>query len=129
MVAQTFALNRVFLGSKTCVPPPTLCLQEQVCLFHCVVLWQHKTMLGPGNTPLRSLACVPEPHSCHLSSHRHHACVQAPCLIERNNKFYLFYSGNDYGSQHYAVGVAIAEQVTGEGWTVAPVLCACSAVL
>eukprot|EP00891_Asterochloris_glomerata_P007606 jgi/Astpho2/7606/Aster-x0326 len=39
--------------------------------------------------------------------------IEAPCLIERNNKFYLFYSGNDYGSQHYAVGVAIAEQVTG----------------
>ena len=107
-------MNIVILCGSTRVTHAVLCPQRQGCLVQGVVLQRHKTMLCPHNSTLPGPACFAEAHSYYLRFHRYHSCLQAPCLIERNNKFYLFYSGNDYGPQHYAVGAPIAQQATGE---------------
>lgn len=39
--------------------------------------------------------------------------VEAPTLWKRDGRYYLFYSANDYASQRYAVGYAVADQVLG----------------
>jgi arabinan endo-1,5-alpha-L-arabinosidase len=39
--------------------------------------------------------------------------VEGPTLWEREGKYYLFYSANDYASEDYAVGYAVADSPTG----------------
>lgn len=39
--------------------------------------------------------------------------VEAPTLIKRGSYYYLFYSGNNYGTDSYAVGVARATNIAG----------------
>ncbi len=39
--------------------------------------------------------------------------VEAPVLWKHNNKYYLFYSANDYTSPRYAVGYAVADHLLG----------------
>ncbi|MBI5671441.1 MAG: family 43 glycosylhydrolase [Chloroflexi bacterium] len=39
--------------------------------------------------------------------------VEAPTLWKHDDRYYLFYSANDYASRRYAIGYAIAEAVTG----------------
>lgn len=41
------------------------------------------------------------------------ALVEAPTLVERDGRYVLFYSANDYGSDAYAVGAAVADRVDG----------------
>ena len=41
--------------------------------------------------------------------------VEAPFLWKHNGRYYLFYSGNGYGSAEYAIGYAVADAVAGEG--------------
>jgi arabinan endo-1,5-alpha-L-arabinosidase len=39
--------------------------------------------------------------------------VEAPILWQHNDQYYLFYSANSYLSQDYAVGYAVADEITG----------------
>ncbi|MGE5225146.1 MAG: glycoside hydrolase family 43 protein [Omnitrophica WOR_2 bacterium] len=39
--------------------------------------------------------------------------VEGPILWERDGKYYLFYSANDFNSPRYAVGYAVADKITG----------------
>ncbi|KAK9802632.1 hypothetical protein WJX73_008060 [Symbiochloris irregularis] len=39
--------------------------------------------------------------------------VEAPFLWKRNGRYYIFYSGSDYGSAKYAIGYAVADHVAG----------------
>ncbi|WP_394279846.1 glycoside hydrolase family 43 protein [Microbacterium sp.] len=39
--------------------------------------------------------------------------IEAPTLVERDGRYHLFYSANDYGSDAYAIGVATATAPTG----------------
>jgi beta-xylosidase len=39
--------------------------------------------------------------------------TEAPTMLKRNGKYYLFYSGNDYRSQTYAVGYAVCKSAAG----------------
>jgi beta-xylosidase len=39
--------------------------------------------------------------------------VEAPTLWKHNGKYYLFYSANNYAGPDYAIGYAIADEVTG----------------
>ncbi|MFS0866616.1 glycoside hydrolase family 43 protein [Microbacterium sp. 179-B 1A2 NHS] len=41
------------------------------------------------------------------------ALIEAPTLVERDGRYHLFYSANDYGSDAYAVGVATATEIAG----------------
>ncbi|MCL7987538.1 glycoside hydrolase family 43 protein [Sphingobacterium sp. lm-10] len=42
--------------------------------------------------------------------------AEGPTVIKRDNKYYMFYSANDFRNPYYAVGVAVADQATGP-WT------------
>ncbi len=39
--------------------------------------------------------------------------IEAPTLVERDGRYVLFYSANDYGSDQYAIGYATADAATG----------------
>jgi beta-xylosidase len=39
--------------------------------------------------------------------------VEAPTLLKRDGKYYLFYSANAYNDRRYAVGYAVADQIEG----------------
>ena len=39
--------------------------------------------------------------------------VEAPTLVERDGRYVLFYSANDYGGENYATGYAVADSVLG----------------
>jgi beta-xylosidase len=39
--------------------------------------------------------------------------VEGPVLVERDGKYVVFYSANDYASNDYAIGVATADDITG----------------
>jgi beta-xylosidase len=39
--------------------------------------------------------------------------VEAPVMVERDGRYFVFYSANDYGGDQYAVGVASAPALTG----------------
>jgi beta-xylosidase len=39
--------------------------------------------------------------------------VEAPTLVKRDGTYTLLYSANDYGGEHYAIGYATANSVTG----------------
>lgn len=39
--------------------------------------------------------------------------IENPAMVEHNDRYYLFYSGNWWGSHKYAVGYAVCETVTG----------------
>jgi arabinan endo-1,5-alpha-L-arabinosidase len=41
------------------------------------------------------------------------AVIEAPSLIFRNGYYYIFYSGNNYGTDKYAIGVARSTSITG----------------
>jgi beta-xylosidase len=42
--------------------------------------------------------------------------VEGPTVHVHDGRYHLFYSANDYGSEHYGVGYAVADAVTGP-WT------------
>ena len=44
------------------------------------------------------------------------ALVEAPAVMATDDGYVMFYSANDYGSEHYAIGYATAAAVTGP-WT------------
>lgn len=39
--------------------------------------------------------------------------IEAPTIVERDGRWYLFYSANFYGSPAYAIGIATADSLTG----------------
>ena len=39
--------------------------------------------------------------------------IEAPSMFEKDGRYYLFFSANDYGSEKYAVGYAVCESPTG----------------
>ncbi len=39
--------------------------------------------------------------------------VEGPTVIKRDNKYYLFYSANDFRNPYYAVGLAVADRPSG----------------
>lgn len=39
--------------------------------------------------------------------------VEAPTMVHVGDRFYLFYSGNDWGTQNYAIGYAECSSITG----------------
>jgi len=39
--------------------------------------------------------------------------IEAPTLVERDDRFFLFYSANDYGGEDYATGYATADALLG----------------
>jgi arabinan endo-1,5-alpha-L-arabinosidase len=39
--------------------------------------------------------------------------VEAPTLVKRGSKFYLFYSANDYGCERYGIGYAVSDSLLG----------------
>jgi GH43 family beta-xylosidase len=41
---------------------------------------------------------------------------EGPCIVKHNGHYYMMYSGNDYRSQDYGVGVATTDNITGT-WT------------
>jgi GH43 family beta-xylosidase len=45
--------------------------------------------------------------------------IEAPEILKHNNRYYLFYSANGYGSSAYAIGYAVSDSLTGP-YTKAP---------
>jgi beta-xylosidase len=41
------------------------------------------------------------------------ALIEAPVLVQRDARYVLFYSANDYGNEKYAVGAAVADDLMG----------------
>ena len=40
-------------------------------------------------------------------------CVEGPFVVFRQNKYWMFYSGGNWHAEHYGIGCAVADQVTG----------------
>ena len=40
--------------------------------------------------------------------------VEAPFMLPKDGGYYLFYSGNAYGTRDYGVGYAVADHAEGE---------------
>lgn len=56
---------------------------------------------------------VDDPQEWENRDHRDWTVTEGPTVLKHKGSYYLFYSGNDYRSVHYAMGYAVADHPSG----------------
>ncbi len=74
------------------------------------VVKMKKDLSGPDGQPVYISTASQEWEKVNWAKNR---CNEGPCVFKMNNKYYMTYSANDTGYEHYGIGVAVSDNPVG----------------